>query len=462
MRLIVISDVHIGCGPLDDFDRELEGGLVDFLDELAADAAPTLLVINGDFLDFAQAEPWQSPELESHTEDGVPLCFTEAQSLAKLESIIHAHEPVFAALGRLTRDAYEHRIVVLPGNHDADLFWPHVREELSIVLGHGSGSEQRLRFHLEQAYCPQDFPGVWIEHGHQHDDCNRFSLRDTLLWSEKTPPIRRDRDGVPRLLECVGTRFLIQFLNALDAEYPFVDNVKPFSKFVRMFLASTVHRDFGPIKAVVAYWGFLKFFATSLKTSPGVLLDADRGLSPTLRQVKDRLTSVTRPGVDRLVHTLTRKGFDFKGMPFDFYVADERRLVALLDFLCADPTLLDSLQDEPAGLLSAGAAGYLTLGGGYLANETAALKAAARNLIQAGCATTVVMGHTHEPVLAAPGLNYVNVGCWTRYLREADQGKQWSWRQLKSDAYQNFPFELAYAEVAQKDPTSVTRRVFRP
>jgi UDP-2,3-diacylglucosamine pyrophosphatase LpxH len=462
MRLIVISDVHVGSGPLDDFDEELEQGFVDFLGQLAADTTPTLLVINGDFLDFAQAEPWQSHDLESHTDDGVPLCFTEEQSVAKLQSIVRAHEAAFAALGRLMHNPYGHRVVILPGNHDADFFWPRVRAEFELAVGHGSQDNQRLRFHLEQAYCPGDFPGVWIEHGHQHDACNRFSLGGTLLWSEKTPPIRQDHAGVPRLLECVGTRFLIGFLNALDAEYPFVDNVKPFSKFVRMFLASTVHRDFGPIKASIAYWGFVRFFATSLRTSPRILLDADRGLSATLRQLKDRLTAMRRSSKDRLVHALTRSDFSFKGMPFDFYVADEGRLTTLLDFLCTKSALLNAFEDEPPGLLSAAAAGYLTLGGGYLADETAALKTAARDLIRRACATTVVMGHTHEPVLPDADLNYVNVGCWTRYLRgAAEQRKQWSWRLLKSDMYENFPFELAYAEVPQKDPTAVARRLFR-
>src|SRR5262249_30956194 len=399
MRLVVISDVHVGSGPLDDFDPELERGLVDFLDLVAADQTPTLLVINGDFLDFAQAEPWQSRELESHTQDGVLLCFTEEQSIAKLRTIVHAHKGVFTGLSRLTRDDCEHRVVILPGNHDADFFWPGVRREFALALGHNSGSSQRLRVHLEQTYCPEDFPGVWIEHGHQYDDCNKFELGDVPLWSEKAPPIRTDHHGVPRLLECVGTRFLIQFLNALDADYPFVDNVKPFSKFVRMFLASTVHRDFGPIKALVAYWGFLKFFATSLRTTPRYLLDADQGLSPTLRQFRDRLTAMKRSSIDRLVQALTQSGFDFKGMPFQFFIADEGRLVPLLVFFCPDPGLLDAFQDEPAGFLSAGAAGYLTLGGGYLADETATLKTAARRIVGAGLANAVVMGHTHEPVL---------------------------------------------------------------
>ena len=39
-----------------------------------------------------ELKPWQLRDLESHTKDGVLLCFTEEQSIAKLQSIVHAHE----------------------------------------------------------------------------------------------------------------------------------------------------------------------------------------------------------------------------------------------------------------------------------------------------------------------------------------------------------------------------------
>jgi hypothetical protein len=57
------------------------------------------LVINGDFLDFAQAPPWQGSDLESFSADGIPLCFTEDQSLLKLTAICQAHQPIFKSLG---------------------------------------------------------------------------------------------------------------------------------------------------------------------------------------------------------------------------------------------------------------------------------------------------------------------------------------------------------------------------
>ena len=65
MRLLVISDIHIGSGPLDDVRCRVEGGLAWFAEGHCGEPGPTTLVINGDFLDFAQAEPWQSKELES-------------------------------------------------------------------------------------------------------------------------------------------------------------------------------------------------------------------------------------------------------------------------------------------------------------------------------------------------------------------------------------------------------------
>src|SRR3712207_6988128 len=49
---------------------------------------------------------------------------SEEQSSAKLESIYHAHHRIFNALGDLLGTDRANRLVVLPGNHDADLYWP--------------------------------------------------------------------------------------------------------------------------------------------------------------------------------------------------------------------------------------------------------------------------------------------------------------------------------------------------
>lgn len=469
MRLCIISDLHIGAGPLDDCDDELEGRIVAFLDQFASQPEPSILVVNGDFLDFAQAEPWQSAELEAETAMGTPLCFTEEQSVEKLRCIVASHRAVFQALGRIVRPASLHRVVVLPGNHDPDFFWPRVRREfVRAVAKRGERDRVRLSFHLEQAYRPADFDGLWIEHGHQYDDCNKFAVNGQPRWSQALPPILPDETGVPRLLECVGTRFLIKFLNGLDQKYPFVDNVKPFSKFVRLFLVSTVQRDFGPLPAAVAYWGFLKFFAFALAKSPRDLLSSDQDQPDPkvlFEQFGKRLRDLPSGDAERLATGMRQRGFDFEAMSFGFYLDDEQRVQKLLDFLAAHADLLAAISadDNEDGLLSIGDDRYLTLGGGYLTNETEALQQAAARLVADGSAKAVVMGHTHEPVWPTAELNYLNIGCWTRYLREAEQPRrQWSWSILKDQSYRNFPYELGYAEVSGADPGKLVRRIFEP
>ena len=79
------------------------------------------------------------------------------------------------------------------------------------------------------------------------------------LAEQLEPPIFRDVNGQERLYECVGTRFLVRFLNPLDAKFPFVDNVKPFSKFIAIFGLSALTPGYGPLTATVMVWAMLKF-----------------------------------------------------------------------------------------------------------------------------------------------------------------------------------------------------------
>jgi UDP-2,3-diacylglucosamine pyrophosphatase LpxH len=464
MRVIVISDLHIGCGPLEDFDVEIEQALVEFCAEVAADARSTEFVINGDFLDFVQAAPWQSPDLESESPDGVPLCFTEAQSLQKLENIFHAHQPTFYALALLVASNSIRRLTIMPGNHDADIFWPKVRSKLQERLSPAGGpASDKISFHLENEYHPPGFPGLWIEHGHQHDTCNSFAVRDIPYWSSGCPPIMKDKNKVERLIECVGTRFMLKFMNGLDEKYTFVDNVKPFSKFVKMFLVSEFAPGFGPLKALAAYWALLRFMAGRLAKQPGDLLSEEEAPSKLGEDLKRRLAAMTIYEIERLERRLQRDGFDTKGHPILSYIEiEEDGAELLLDFLSRHPDILDEVEADDIGMLSAGEKGFLTLGGGFIANETEALEDAARKLVAAGLATGVIMGHTHEAVEAHAKLGYVNTGCWTRYFR-ATPGKQpHSWKLLEKSAYQNFPYELAYAEIFADDPGSLARKVFFP
>ncbi len=193
--VIVISDLHIGAGELDDFDDDLESCFCDFLVRLSSEDAPVELVINGDFLDFVQANPWEKKELRSVTKDNIPLCYTEDQSVEKLIEIHKSHENVFRAIGDFLGASEQNQLTILPGNHDADFFWKRVRDIFSEKI---SAADQ-IRFFIEQQYFPPGFPNVCIEHGHQYDPINSFQVGGKACWSEKFPPIFKDVTGKERL-----------------------------------------------------------------------------------------------------------------------------------------------------------------------------------------------------------------------------------------------------------------------
>ncbi len=64
--------------------QRMELEFVAFLSDLGGRVEPIELIINGDFLEFVQAEPWADADLSGKSQNGLLLCFTEAQSLAKL------------------------------------------------------------------------------------------------------------------------------------------------------------------------------------------------------------------------------------------------------------------------------------------------------------------------------------------------------------------------------------------
>lgn len=467
--LVVISDLHIGAGPLDDCDGELENCLVSFLDQLCSRDTAVELVVNGDFLDFAQAAPWKGSELESVSSLGIPLCFTENQSLAKLESIVKEHAGVFNGLGELLRGKPENSLVILPGNHDADFFWPKVRALFTDkVCGEVDQARERLLFHLEQTYCPLEVPGIWIEHGNQYDPINSFYVDELdsisgentgkeLYWSSSRPPIFADRHGCQRLYECTGTRFLIKFLNHLDADYPFVDNVKPFSKFLTTFGLSALKPGYGPIKASLAVFGMVRYLLKIAVTNTGDLLGIDTKQSgqvaPLLLQVLEGLS----PDEKKVfVERLRERGFEID-RPIAMYFDDVGLTDQLLTYLSENLDLVADLPQAGSSYLSiSGDDGYMSLAKGFNIDETKELIRAAEKVIAHNNITAVIMGHTHEPVNDPAKTRYFNTGSWTRYY-DFNEKKLQHWSVLQKDSYKLFPFQLNFVEITpgQEQPAQM-------
>ena len=184
--LIIISDLHMGSGPLDDFEPEIETHFIKFLEELRQLDDATELIINGDFLDFVQAQPYKGTALRDKTHDGIPLCFTEDQSCQKLEAIYNDHKVSFEALGAFLTHRPENQLVLLPGNHDADFYWPAIQKRFrELICGNDQNTKERIRYWLEPVYRPSISSATWIEHGHQYDPVNNFFINGVSCWSEK-------------------------------------------------------------------------------------------------------------------------------------------------------------------------------------------------------------------------------------------------------------------------------------
>lgn len=136
MRLLVLGDIHLHAGS----DRSVSEDFAALLDRSLADAGPFRLVLSGDVYDLAVAG---------------------AAPLAERLAAIDAWHPRFHdALARLCRAGGE--VILLPGNHDAEMAEPAGRAYFEERV---PGGRVSAWFHRE--------PGVaHVEHGHQYDPDN--------------------------------------------------------------------------------------------------------------------------------------------------------------------------------------------------------------------------------------------------------------------------------------------------
>lgn len=436
--VIVISDLHMGSGPVDDFDPEIEKLFLKFLDEWKSRGDAVELVINGDFLDFVQAPPYDGASLRSSTSDGIPLCFREEHSIQKLEAIARDHGPALRALGDFLEHRSTNRVVVMPGNHDADFFWPRVQAEFRWrVCEDKAGVTERLLIWLQPVYRPDSCPQLWIEHGHQLDPVNSFYVNGRPCWSEKEPPILADKLNIPRLYECVGTRFLIQFLNRIDEQYPYVDNVKPFSRFLQIFGASAMVPGYAPLRAAVAMGSITKFLAKMLATNPRDVFSRQEDNTASAATAILRAYQASPPEKrERFLSETQARGFNLtRGITIT--LSNEASAEPFMSFLEDNLDLLDVIDREIVE-------GTLKLAAGFVAKESDDLKEHAFNVVSdpANSAECVIMGHTHEAVNEP---YYINTGSWTRYYQVAAKERLRPWSLLRAKAWKSFPYKLHFA-----------------
>jgi UDP-2,3-diacylglucosamine pyrophosphatase LpxH len=148
--IVFVSDSHIGGDPgCDGF--ESPGELKALFEELAEHDGPVELILAGDFFDFLQISPPRNDV------DRATLTMSRPE-----------YEEMFAALGRFESEEQK-RVVYMPGNHDAEMWWnPRIQETLQ---------ERGLVDEFALSYLATFEVGgkrrvVYCEHGNQFDPEN--------------------------------------------------------------------------------------------------------------------------------------------------------------------------------------------------------------------------------------------------------------------------------------------------
>lgn len=188
--LIVLSDVHLGSdlvsyaptGITPSRTKQVDEDLVRLLDHYRAQPPPAgrwRLVIAGDLIDFIGmviAPDGSSLTTEPTAEERAHgLGNAEDHAALKMRAVAERHSDVFATLARFIADG--HALTIIRGNHDLELHWEGVQNELREILVAHAHSAVGESFDRESFLARLDFSpwfffqdGVaYIEHGHQYD-----------------------------------------------------------------------------------------------------------------------------------------------------------------------------------------------------------------------------------------------------------------------------------------------------
>ncbi len=262
--LVVVSDLHLGEGrrpgsprwsPTEDFfhDEAFARFLSHLHERYAEDPSRLALVINGDLLDFLTvtrvpdpAEARRRGFRVSSDERKFGLDPSEKKSVFKLEVIVEGHPRFFDELARFV--AAGHRVEILRGNHDLELYFPSVRSRLLEVLSEREGGpdpetvRERVRIHQWFYLEPER---VFIEHGNQYDTTNsiRYPLRPLFAkrrwWRRDSDGEAGEGDGDKAVLDyplgSIFVRFFYNRVRRLDPHAPRLLSFDQYMRFIRRY-----------------------------------------------------------------------------------------------------------------------------------------------------------------------------------------------------------------------------------
>ncbi|WP_434654010.1 metallophosphoesterase [Chromobacterium violaceum] len=237
-----ISDLHIGGQPGFQIFGSTEE-LVWLLDTLSQKPAEqrVALVINGDFIDFL-AEPGARH-------------FNPDKAIGDLERIKgdDTFAAIFPAIQRFVSTANRTLIINL-GNHDIELFLPWVQRHLLEMLSAGDDSRRgRIRLVADGTgvSCRVGKANVLFVHGNEVDDWNRANYEQLRMaartgqWGGRIDPIEPN----------AGSKMVIEVMNDIKRQYPFVDLLKPETEAAIPILLTLSPEAYGKLQPVLSVLG---------------------------------------------------------------------------------------------------------------------------------------------------------------------------------------------------------------
>jgi UDP-2,3-diacylglucosamine pyrophosphatase LpxH len=432
--LLVLSDVHLGSD-LNDFgrpirrSRRVDEDLVKLIAHYRTIAPPSdrwRLVVAGDFIDFvgmavrAEGVELATERSDEEREHGLGNAVDHVR--VKLRLVVERHGDVFDALAGFVADG--HALTFIHGNHDLELHWDAVKDDLrSLLLARaccarndaidGPAFDGRIAFHPWFFYVA----GLaYIEHGHQYD---AFCASQYVM----APLSAADPRRIARSVSDVLLRFVVRPTRGMH--------------------------EYGHDKHGIAHYiafamklgliGLLQL-AACYASAVGELFRLRReqlsGAAKRLREEHDRgmtlLARATQVGVERMralaalqVPPVTRTiGGILASVLLDrlalgFVAVLTLLAVAVLTFM----HVVHAWWAAPC-IVVAWALGHCQLARRRTADPEERMIERAAHLAKLFPAAFVVMGHTHTPAKMAINdgeATYINVGSWAE--EEGDEGE---------------------------------------
>jgi UDP-2,3-diacylglucosamine pyrophosphatase LpxH len=169
------------------------------------------LILNGDFFDFLNV-----PYL-GEFEEGI----TEEIALAKLEAILAGHPKVMAGLKKFASRPNK-KITYLIGNHDAELFFPGVRERIIREWDpDGRTESDRIEIVVDRDRLRFE-EGLEVRHGNQFEASNQLDFENPFITLGNGSRVL----NIPW-----GSIYILKIINRLKWERFNLDKIRPIKIF---------------------------------------------------------------------------------------------------------------------------------------------------------------------------------------------------------------------------------------